>query len=197
MTEKLRLWTAADDAIAIDPDLSAAAAARLVNRTVTAVYARRQLLRGTSSRPRWRGAKQKPRLRPAGWVLAKTCRRCGEFLQIAEFTRKGGSWESYCKRCTRTRGSELYATNDAFRTRLTESTRRSVVRIQGETATAARNNRKEWTGPELELLTRTDLSHREMALALGRSLHSVRHMLRKIRSQPREQRMAGTGEGYQ
>lgn len=42
------------------------------------------------------------------------------------------------------------------------------------------NYRKPWTGPELEIVSKVDLTIREAAVILGRSYDAVRHMRRKL-----------------
>jgi len=50
----------------------------------------------------------------------------------------------------------------------------SALTQQRQTADVAHRNKSEWTGPELELLlTRDDLSNRELALMLGRTYYAV------------------------
>lgn len=60
-------------------------------------------------------------------------------------------------------------------------------------ATASAPSRyKEWTGPELEIAAREDLTTREVALMLGRTFSGVKGMRAKLLRDPRKQALAGT-----
>lgn len=48
-----------------------------------------------------------------------------------------------------------------------------------------------WTGPELELIARDDLSAKEVAVMLGRTYFAVKNMQRKIRDEPKYIKLAG------
>lgn len=64
-------------------------------------------------------------------------------------------------------------------------------KVQAESLDAATNHYKEWTGPEMEILTRSDLTRREKAAMLGRTYDAVTNMLAKLDVDPRKQRLAG------
>lgn len=180
-----RPWAKEDDALALDPGLSAADVASRVGRSVTAVYARRQVLRGTSSRPRWRtnGFPQVARGRP-GWLLAKSCAKCGLFCGAEEFSvRAGGGAQSYCRACASAVVSESLRADASRRAQFDANVRRARDSAQASALNGARNHRKHWTGPELEVLARAGMTHAEMAETLGRTLYAVRHMLQKIRAE--------------
>jgi hypothetical protein len=50
----------------------------------------------------------------------------------------------------------------------------------------------EWTGPELELLSRSDLSARQLAAILGRTTYAVQFQRQKLRrEEPRSIKLAG------
>lgn len=76
-----------------------------------------------------------------------------------------------------------------------EVTRRWLIEQQRETSEGARNHKKEWTGPELEIAARDDLSTREAAEKLGRTFRSVQTMRRKLKLDPRKARLAGLRSG--
>lgn len=56
------------------------------------------------------------------------------------------------------------------------------TRVNARIAMTAVNHGKEWTGPELELLVRDDLTARQVAAMLGRSPMAVGAMRRKVRT---------------
>lgn len=53
--------------------------------------------------------------------------------------------------------------------------------LQSETEPAARNSRKKWTAPEIEVALRDDLTAEEKSLALGRTFYAVQHMIKRVR----------------
>lgn len=65
---------------------------------------------------------------------------------------------------------------------------------QAATLPTAVNNRKEWTGPELEIIARDDLSARQAALMLGRTAQGVKRARQRLREDPRKIRLAGIPE---
>lgn len=58
--------------------------------------------------------------------------------------------------------------------------------------TAVRH-RQEWTGPELEIAVRDDLTAQEAALMLGRTRRAVSTVRKRCREDPRLIRLLGTG----
>jgi hypothetical protein len=60
-----------------------------------------------------------------------------------------------------------------------------AARRQARTVESARNWGKEWTGPELEVLARGDLTRAQKALLLGRTYNAVANMLRRVCVDPR------------
>jgi len=65
--------------------------------------------------------------------------------------------------------------------------------IYSETLDGASNHFKKWTGPEMEILERGDLSHREAALLLGRTVWAVQTMRRRLRAEPKVIQVVGIG----
>lgn len=62
---------------------------------------------------------------------------------------------------------------------------------QRETLPTAVNRGKQWTGPELEIAAREDLTATQVALMLGRTEAAVRVMRHKLREDPRKINLAG------
>jgi hypothetical protein len=62
---------------------------------------------------------------------------------------------------------------------------------QAETLSAAQRRYYVWTGPEMEIAAREDLTSKEVALKLGRTLYAVKTMREKLRRDPRKQFLAG------
>jgi hypothetical protein len=68
-------------------------------------------------------------------------------------------------------------------------------RANSETLATATNHYKQWTGPELEIASRTDLTARQAAQMLGRTLKSVKHIRAKLLVDPRYRDTAGVLPG--
>lgn len=72
-----------------------------------------------------------------------------------------------------------------------QSRNQSFRGFQAETQAAATRHYREWTGPELEVAARTDLSARQVALMLGRTLSAVKNIRRRLRDDPKTINLAG------
>lgn len=57
--------------------------------------------------------------------------------------------------------------------------------------TKAHRNGYQWTGPELEIASRDDLSTAEVAEMIGRTIFAVRQMRHKLKVDPRKINLAG------
>lgn len=66
-----------------------------------------------------------------------------------------------------------------------------LKRINEETRSKASNSRQRWTGPELQIALRRDLTQEQAAEMLGRSFLAVRSVRKKAKRDPRYQRLAG------
>jgi hypothetical protein len=73
---------------------------------------------------------------------------------------------------------------------VTENLRRRA-KVQNETADRAGNRGKQWTGPELEIACRDDLTLKQAALMLGRTLRGVEAARHACRVDPRKITLAG------
>lgn len=80
---------------------------------------------------------------------------------------------------------------------LAVSDKRKQAAWRAETLDHAANHGKEWTGPELKMAARHDLTAVEIALQLGRTYKAVTTMRHKLRTDPRKTRLAGTAEPAQ
>lgn len=72
---------------------------------------------------------------------------------------------------------------------------RQAKRANSETLETATNHYKQWTGPELEIAARADLTARQVAVMLGRTLKSVKGIRVKLRDDPRYRDTAGVLPG--
>lgn len=86
----------------------------------------------------------------------------------------GHGWTSSCPcaKCVKRRNLHVYQKN-------------------AKSADTAHRRWQEWTGPELEIASRSDLTAAEVAKALGRTLAGVAAIRRKLRTDPRKIRLAG------
>lgn len=81
------------------------------------------------------------------------------------------------KRGCASRRTTLRPTAEVKRQRGAKTRRRN-----DESQEWAENKGKEWTGPELEMVARTDLTEREVAVALKRTRQAVAHQRRLLRA---------------
>jgi transcription elongation factor Elf1 len=150
----------------------------------------------------------------------KTCPKCSQEKSGSEFTiSKRGDGHLFlsasCKKCRaateakrRERREDHVSKNPDYvfppyirptydrlsqeeREPFRERMRKYASENQSQSLESATNHYKEWTGPELELLLREDLTAIELAEMLNRTLHSVRRMRVKVQKDPRKQVHAG------
>jgi hypothetical protein len=87
------------------------------------------------------------------------------------------------------------AANDAANEVYSENRLEHMRRAQAESLDGAKRHGREWTGPELEVAARKDLSAREVAKTLGRTFAAVNAVRKKLREQdPRTVNLAGLPE---
>lgn len=105
-------------------------------------------------------------------VLAATCSVCDELLPGSRFnsSRRMGFT---CEECDRVRSSQSQRQSQAVS--LQSARRRGFV----------------WTGPDMELVMRDDLTLAELASMLGRTYASVAAMRTKVRHDPKCAKVAG------
>jgi len=134
----------------------------------------------------------------------KKCTRCGEFKSGADFTiyRSSDGYLyliSRCKPCMVIVGAEYKKINTSYAEAHAEgqkgNKRAWAAKHIHTTLETATNNNKEWTGPEMEIILREDLTVAEMAKMLGRTYYSVTGMRRQCRRDPRKQVLAGVERG--
>ena len=115
-------------------------------------------------------------------VLARTCPSCGVLMTTPDhlIRKKSGSLPR-CHGC------------------LIRTVRRNEQRRQAQTVEHATNNGNQWTGPEMELVLRGDLSVQQLALALGRTRNAVRYIQRQLieKADPRYVSVAGVTEAME
>lgn len=63
-----------------------------------------------------------------------------------------------------------------------EQVRKNTVKRQNATIERAHHHQQSWTGSEIELALRDDLSSREVALAIGRTLYAVRNFRHRMKA---------------
>lgn len=109
-------------------------------------------------------------------LLARSCPSCGDLLTTPpELIRKDSGPLPRCQGCH------------------VNAVMRNNRQRQAVTQDRAGNLGKQWTGPEMELVLRRDLSVLEVALALGRTIYGVRYIRRQLieRQDPRYTKVAG------
>ncbi|MEV5819373.1 hypothetical protein AB0L22_09370 [Micromonospora haikouensis] len=124
-------------------------------------------------------------------LLAKTCPACGELLPASRFQRQArGFYATNCGRCTRREW--LAGQEQDARTEVVRGVNAWTKRQNDTMRADARRHGSEWTGPELEVVARTDLTAVQVASMLGRTPAAVRaqrHLLKKV--DPKTTALAG------
>lgn len=112
---------------------------------------------------------------PAGRPSA-VLRRNGQPRELSCGTMKKYLAGCHCKKCT--------AVNARKRDR-------QAARANAATLESAVNHYKQWTGPEMEIAARADLTARQAALMIGRSMKAVKTMRMRLRNDPKYRNAAG------
>jgi hypothetical protein len=76
-----------------------------------------------------------------------------------------------------------------------EAQRLKMVKWQAQTLEGATRHGQQWTGPELEVAGRSDLTTREVALMLGRTFAAVSNVRKKLKGDPKTIMTAGIPRG--
>lgn len=134
-------------------------------------------------------------------LLARTCPQCGDLVTTPDnlIRKDAGRKINRCPRCAVAASTayqkQRWETDEDYRLRIRANRReangRALDRYQRQTRESAMRNGQEWTGPELEILSRTDLTTRQMALMLGRTYAAVSHAKHRLRYDPRFDHLAG------
>lgn len=143
-----------------------------------------------------RGGTLNPPVRSPFRVLARTCPECGQLLTTPiHLVLRSSERLPACPKCrvdrVTTSRKRRERRDDEFRRGLRRRTDRRRRQLNDTLIDTARNHRKQWTGPELEILGRADLTHRQAADMLGRTLYAVRHQRYWMRVDPRKVTLAG------
>lgn len=133
-------------------------------------------------------------LRVTGTLLAATCGTCGELQDGQEFRRgtSGAPITYRCKACRRTLETSAKDPDPIARR---SNQKRLVETHQAETLPRATRYGYQWTGPELEIALREDLTAIEAAKMLGRTFHAVRAARHKARREPKWRDVVGVPQG--
>lgn len=139
------------------------------------------------------------RLRPGSTnpyrQLARTCPGCGDLLTTPDpLIRKDAGPLPKCARCRTRKAVERRRKRSSidpeYRKRLRANTARNQGRRELETTPTAARSGYEWTGPELEVAARPDLTARQAAEMIGRSYYAVKRARWRINMDPRKARLA-------
>lgn len=128
---------------------------------------------------------------PSRGEQASHCVECG-----AAFSRSNPRQILCSKACRRVR---LSRTKAAWQASLpagyrSADMRQALKRQYDRSIDGARNHGKEWTGPELELVARGDMTREELMIALGRTSYAINSARHLLRVDPRKQRLAGVAQ---
>jgi hypothetical protein len=138
-----------------------------------------------------RGGQIKPPRTLPYRALAQSCPECGDLRTTPDrLLRRNAGPLPPCRRCAVMRSTRYRnrraGVDEEFRRRQREHADEVRARVQAATVDGARNGRKQWTGPELEIAARQDLTARQVAGMLGRTLYAVKHVRRQLRTDPRK-----------
>lgn len=128
-------------------------------------------------------------------ALAWTCEGCGQLRTCPDDSLRVDSEIKKCAECSR-RHSSAYSKRmretgeEKFMKRARAHAAANRDRHQKETVQGATRSGMNWTGIELELVARSDLSARDIAHMTGRTLYAVKHMRRAVKNDPRKARLA-------
>lgn len=122
-------------------------------------------------------------------LLAKSCNRCGEVLPADRFGRTTtNGWHPTCRRCIGVEYRQRRPKVEVVAGWRSDYVRTQQSRFPG----GIERNGLIWTGPEVELCSRTDLSAREVAGMLGRSIFAVRRQRALLKAEePRALHLLG------
>lgn len=107
------------------------------------------------------------------------------------------NWGCRCEVCTKANSEACFDASQryqrAHRKERSSKQGRRWARVQAQTLEKAVRHGYQWTGPELELIARRDLTAKQAAAMLGRTLASVQGMRALIKREPRYINLAGVG----
>lgn len=106
-------------------------------------------------------------------LVAASCNNCHQLKMASDFyPDRGGKPTGWCRECRK----------------------RKYLALQEASRSGATRHGAEWTGPELEILARRDLTARQIATMLGRTLGAVNAARSKLNREPRERWLAGVAQ---
>lgn len=112
-------------------------------------------------------------------IVARTCPWCVRFLGAQHFNRNSaGYFDKVCSACRAAKARS----NPRYRRVQSSSSATIHARLQSASQGSAQRHGAEWTGLDLEIAARADLSVSEIASMLGRSYYSVVTMRRAARA---------------
>ena len=135
-------------------------------------------------------------------LLAMTCKKCGRLQPGTAFRLSGQSkgrtrmgrwdrrtWYGPCATCRSRRNDELVRRDED---RLAKSHKTFNQRMKrANDAMPQPRKGYQWTGPELEVIERRDLTARQAGVLIGRSKYAVEEMRKRIKVEPKLQRVLG------
>ena len=105
------------------------------------------------------------------------------------------NWGCRCEVCTAERtkanAAAVLRYREANREKLNQRIDARRLPIQNQSLETARRNGFQWTGPELELIARSDLTAEQASAMLGRTYFAVVRMRRRLRVEPKLVNLAG------
>jgi hypothetical protein len=120
-------------------------------------------------------------------LLAATCTKCGVLHDGRKFQVSKNGTAHVCSGCRRVRQLARPGALEKHR----QGAREREKRINDQSRPGAHRGGMEWTGVELEVVSRRDLTRAEMARALGRTISAVSQARTRVRKDPKWASIAG------
>lgn len=183
-------WTSHEDALVSDRSKTALELSKIIDRTAPAIKTRRRQLSGAIKLSHATKPTVLPKFHEDWQLIGKTCLTCFQFLPRDSFGMQsnGTSRMSYCRRC---KADQIKARREADPIGTSEESRRSDRLRQAKSLPKATNYGKEWTGVELELISRQELSSTQLADMLGRTVYAIRSQRFLLRKNKLKSEVAG------
>jgi hypothetical protein len=130
--------------------------------------------------------------------VARSCKDCGDLITFRYLsTSKPDSWLPHpCKNRARRERVRDWEQRTSASERAERLRQKRLARRSGANAKSrdtAERHGKQWTGPELELAARPDLTARQVAEMTGRTHHAVKTVRKRLQVDPRIIRLAFGG----
>lgn len=123
-------------------------------------------------------------------TLAYSCGKCGKLLS-PKYIHKAQPRTIQHHACGNAYVRERRLRDESFRNRLDERSRLAYERKQRRSLETSTRKGYAWTGPEIDIAMRADLTYEQAALMLGRTVAGVMYVRRGVGGDPRKYALWG------